>query len=425
MRNVAIAGVGALLLGGCLAPNTAYRNHVAGLVAKGNHPAAIAWTEENRLTKYGESNRVLYWLDLAALRHDVRQYDASDALLDQAELRMEELYTKSLSQAAGTVLVNDLTQDYAGEPHERALLHVLRALNYAYRARLDDAVVEARKVTSFLEQYGDRTGAGSYQSDAFAHLVAALLFEEAGRLDDARISRAAAEAAYGQYEVAYKLPPPRLGLAPRSADEGEVIVVHSNGLVPIRGSKKTSVPVGAAPTVAEQAAGKSGGGGSVAVAIPTIVQRSGFIKASTFSAAGRSAQSVVVEPIGAIMTRVLEEQMGMIKARAAARAGTKVGANAGAAAVSSATAGRGAAQLAGTAANAAVSFMNAVEEADTRCWSTLPAEIRMARLPLPEGKHDVAVQFENSFGTVISRTVLRGVEVRKGHRTWVHVRTAE
>ena len=411
----------ALLAAGCSTPNTAFRNHVGGLIADGNPAGAVAAIEEGRLTKYGEGNRVLYWLDLAAVRHDARQYDESDILFDRAEQRMEELYTRSLSKATGTVLVNDQTEDYAGEPHERALLHVFRALNSAFRGKVDEAVVEARKVTAFLEQYGERTGARTYRSDAFAHLVAAMLFEDAGRLDDARISRAAAEQAYGEYEAAYRVPAPRLGLAPRSDQEGEVILVHYNGLAPIRGSKKTSVAVGSKPTVREQAAGASSQA-SVAVAIPTIVERPRFVQRSTVFAGGRSAETVLVEPVAEIVTRVLDEQMGMIKARAAARTGTKVGAKAGAEAGVAAAGGNSNAVK--FFSKAGMSFLSAVEEADTRCWSTLPAQIRMARLTLPEGTHDLTVRFANGSGTEMGQTVVSGVEVRKGFRTWVHVRSA-
>jgi hypothetical protein len=421
-KNPAIAVALALLAAGCSTPNTAFRNHVGGMIAEGNPAGAVAAIEEGRLTKYGEGNRVLYWLDLAAVRHDARQYDESDILLDRAEQRMEELYTRSLSKATGTVLVNDATEDYAGEPHERALLHVFRALNFAFRNKLDEAVVEARKVTAFLEQYGERTGSRTYRSDAFAHLVAAMLFEEAGRLDDARISRAAAEQAYGEYEAAYHVPAPKLGLAPRSDQEGEVILVHYNGLAPIRGSKKTSVAVGSKPTVREQAAGASSSAPSVMVAIPTIVERPRFVQRSTVFAGGRSADTVLAEPVAEIVTRVLDEQMGMIKARAAARTGAKVGAKAGTEAGVAAAGGN--ANAVKFFSKAGMSLLSAVEEADTRCWSTLPAQIRLARLPLPEGTHDLTVRFANGSGTEMGETVVTGVEVRKGFRTWIHVRTA-
>jgi hypothetical protein len=407
----------------CAAPNTAYRNFVGERIAAGDRQGAIAAVEEGKQAKYGESNRVLFWLDLAALKQDARRYDESDALLDRAEQRMEELYTKSVSQAAGTVLVNDVTQDYDGEPHERALLHVYRALNWAFRGKLDEAVVEARKVTSFLEQYGEKTGARSYRSDGFAHLVSALLFEEVGRADDARISRAAAEQAYGQYEAAFKTPAPKLGFAPRSDGEGEVILLHYNGLVPIRGTKKTQVPVGARPTVREQAAGAASSAPSVAVAIPNLVQRARFIRASTVTAAGRSAETVVVEPVGEIVARVLDEQMDLIKARAAGRVGTKVATRAGTSAGAKAAGGN--ANAVNFLTKAGGSLMDATEEADTRCWSTLPAEIRMARIALPEGTHQLVVTFQNSRGSIMSQTTIADVEVRRGFRTWVHVRTAE
>jgi len=215
---------------------------------------------------------------------------------------------------------------------------------------------------------------------------------------------------------------PRLGLAPRSESEGEVILVHYNGLAPIRGSKKTAVEVGSKPTVAEQAAGASSSPPKVMVAIPNLVERVRAVRQSTLSAAGRSADTVVVEPISGIVGRVLDEQMGMIKARAAARTGAKVGAKAGTEAGVAAAGGN--ANAVNFFSKAGLSFLSAVEEADTRCWSTLPAEIRLARLPLPEGTHDLAVRFTDGQGTDLGTSVITGVEVRKGFRTWVHVRTA-
>jgi hypothetical protein len=114
--------------------------------------------------------------------------------------------------------------------------------------------------------------------------------------------------------------------------------------------------------------------------------------------------------------------MGMIKARAAARTGAKVGAKAGTEAGVAAAGGN--ANAVKFFSKAGMSLLSAVEEADTRCWSTLPAQIRLARLPLPEGTHDLTVRFANGSGTEMGETVVTGVEVRKGFRTWIHVRTA-
>ncbi len=416
LRLPAAASLAVLVLGACIPPSVAYREHVSSLVAERDWAGATQAIDEARDQKYGEKDRVLYWLDKGAVLHAARDYPRSDALLDKAELRIEELYTKSLSQAAGTVLVNDVTEDYAGEPHERALLYVLRALNHAYQQRVDDAVVEARKVTAFLEGYGERVQMKTYRDDGLAHLLSAMLFEDAGRYDDARISRDAAERAYGRYARDYQVPIPQFGLSPRAPGEGELVFLHYNGKVPLRGTKHTSVPVGRKQTVREMArSGDDEDQAQLPVALPTIVEQPYTIRGSSVGAAGRSAQTVVVEPVGAITVKALEDEFPAIKARAIARATAKGGAYA-------------AAESAGTSkavSGAGLSAAGAFEQADTRGWATLPAEIRMARLSLPAGVHDVTVDYRDASGAVAFTEVVRGVEVTAGHRTYVHVRTAK
>jgi uncharacterized protein len=415
----AAAAVAALAAAGCAPPSLAYRAHLSTLVEERKYPDAAAWIEEARETKYGSRDRVLYWLDKGAILHQARDYRGSDGLLDQAELRMEELYTKSLSQAVGTVLVNDATQDYAGEPHERALLYVFRALNYAYAQKVDDAVVEARKVTAFLEQQGERVGLKTYRDDGFAHYLCALLFEDQGRLDDARISRAAAERAYGRYEQAYRTRAPRFGLAPRRAGDGELVVLHYNGKIPLRESKRTSVPVGRKRTVREMAAaGSDEDSAEMAIAIPAIVEQPYAIRSSSVRVGALLARSVVVEPIAAIATKTLEDELPAMKARAASRAVAKGGAYGAAEGAASTS------KLASILAGAGLGAANAMEEADTRAWSTLPAEIRMARIVLPEGVHDVSVEYADAQGQPIGSERLGRVEIVRGFRTYVHVRTA-
>jgi hypothetical protein len=281
-------------------------------------------------------------------------------------------------------------------------------------------VVEARKVTAFLDQQGERVGLKTYRDDGFAHYLSALLFEDQGRFDDARISRAAAERAYAQYEQAYRTPAPRFGLAPRRAGDGELVLIHYNGKVPLRESKRTSVPVGHKRTVREMAAAGTDeeDTAELAIAIPAIVEQPYSIRASSVRVGTVAARSVVVEPIAAIATKTLEDELPAMKARAASRAVAKGGA------YGAAEGAAGTSKLASILANAGLGAANAMEQADTRAWSTLPAEIRMARVVLPEGKHDVYVDYADANGQPIGSERIGRVEIVRGFRTYVHVRTA-
>ena len=74
-------------------------------------------------------------------------------------------------------------------------------------------------------------------------------------------------------------------------------------------------------------------------------------------------------------------------------------------------------------ARAATPASAATEVADTRCWNTLPAQIRMARVRVPAGTQVVGVRYTNAAGAFTNAEKVT-VQVAAGHRTYVHVRTA-
>jgi hypothetical protein len=67
----------------------------------------------------------------------------------------------------------------------------------------------------------------------------------------------------------------------------------------------------------------------------------------------------------------------------------------------------------------------ASETADVRCWDTVPSQIRMARVKLPAGKHDVAVLFKDAAGVVVSTQTFSGVDIGDAKRTYLAYRTAQ
>ena len=109
------------LLAACGGPSGEMRKAVNGMIAARDFEGATARIKNEKQGSYGKKNQVLYYLDLGAVQHDAGQYKESDESLDKAERRMEELYTKSVSKAAGTLVLNDNTTEYAGERFERAV----------------------------------------------------------------------------------------------------------------------------------------------------------------------------------------------------------------------------------------------------------------------------------------------------------------
>ena len=143
----------------------------------------------------------------------------------------------------------------AGEPFERALTNVYRAFNWLLQGKIDEALVEARKAGIFLDEL-NRTleGKAKYKDDAFAQYLSALLYADAGKLDDARISMEKAMAAYGWYQSSYGSPTPHFEFPKedQKAPHGELVFVHFNGVAPIKISKTFQVAWGNALAIAKE-----------------------------------------------------------------------------------------------------------------------------------------------------------------------------
>ncbi len=432
-RRLLLASIAAAAATGCAGPSAAQKKQVNAFLAAAQYDQAVAQIDGAR-DDYGAHNAVLYALDKAAVLHVARRYQESDALLDDAEQRMDALYTRSISKAAGTFILNDNTEEYGGEVYERSLLHVLRALNHTFLLRLEDALVESRKVSSLLAEVADKYSRNpTYKDDAFAHYLAAMLFEDAGRADDARIARELSKASYDTYRAAFRTAPPRFGPVLTSDDQGELVVLHYNGVAPRKVSQTIQVAWNdalVAIRASKDAAGDSKAvdaalaasfSDAVTVAFPALVQDPYRIASSRVSVAGMSATTQVVEDIAAISHRALDDRIASIRARAIARAAVKFALAKATEEVVKRSAGSGWGMLAGMAARAGAA---ATEVADTRGWATLPAEIRMVRVPVPAGVHTVRIDHFDARGVPVGSDLLEGVEILSGKRTYVHVRTA-
>ncbi|MCW8957175.1 MAG: hypothetical protein OQL09_09855, partial [Gammaproteobacteria bacterium] len=91
--------------------------------------------------KRSEDDLVMANMNLGMLRRLVGDYKGSNEAFELAKKRIEELYTTSITQAAGTVIINDETMDFDGDPHEKVLVHLYKASNYLDMGMPDSARV--------------------------------------------------------------------------------------------------------------------------------------------------------------------------------------------------------------------------------------------------------------------------------------------
>ena len=444
--SAALAAVFALVLTGC-ASYTHVALEVRAPLARGEFAAA----ESLLVAKKPGGDGLPYLMELGLVQRYQGELDRSNQTFDTAELLVDDLYTKSISKAALSLLTNDEVIPYDGEMWERVLVNYYRALNYVELGQYEDALVECRKINHKLQVYTDASDRPpTYATDAFAQYLTALLYEADGHLDDAWISLRDADSAYVDYERAYGVPAPtslkrdllrlahQLGYADdeqrlrerwpdveapsmeQLLDSGEIIVVGAEGVVPakiqrdlvgpmlkhdVRDNQAVWAHKLADRAVVQPAYVETELEYLLHLAVPDYPARDpkesrGYALLSIDKA---SARSEPVEDLDAIARRGLQDRMGSILFKTILRALAKYAATEG-------VENKGG-DVAGAIANI---FAFVSEKADTRSWITLPRAVHLVRLVVPPGLHDVELACHSAGASDADVVTFEKVEVGAG-----------
>jgi hypothetical protein len=401
-----------LFLVSCAA-STQFYESVEQDISRGKYDSAIQGVRDNR-SAYGDKSSVLFNLDLGALYHYAGNPDSSNKYLFLAEREIDDLYTKSISLAAVSLLLNDNVLPYDGEDFERVLLNVFLALNYAEMDQPDEALVEARKVDLKLREYAKNyEGKNRYQEDAFVRYIAGALYESADEVNDAFISYRNAYETYKTYLKDYGTAAPSfllddlvrtaavlsfteeaerylaLGGKPfdtKSSRRGSILIVAYVGKGPIKQEIRPTVSI----------PDSAGTLHTFQIALPKFVPRFNGTRSYRIVARARTdstltvgAQTEVAENVTAIAAKALDDRLGLLYLKSGGRALLKF--LAAEKAKSELTKGSDdkAKNLLGSLAIDL--FVGATEQADLRTWRTLPAEFQLARLNLPPGEYTVTI----------------------------------
>jgi hypothetical protein len=465
-----------LVVSGCAISFTHYRE-VKEFISREDYLSAAKKVEESYQTEYGEKNSLLFFLDLGILYHLAGDYEKSNRYFSMAEQRVDELYTKSISKQTASFLTSDNVKPYEGENFEKTLINLFMALNYILAGKIEDAIVEARKVNHKLElynrEYGDKL---TYRDDAFVRYIMGMLYENNNEINDAFISYRKALYIYRYYQKTYGTLIPenlfrdcvRTGLALGFTDlldeikndfsgqfvvdknyesnEGEIVLLHLNGLAPYKIEKRLQVAFGNGIAYARTAevssdeqgdvnkafdiAGSIAGDVNISVAFPEYKVRKPVVVMSTMSIYGNvnEVKSIVSEDVTAIALKDLEDRLGRIMAKTIARAAVKyaIAYAAGQTAEDAAKkkmGGEGGAVVGWLAKKAFSATASATENADRRAWEILPAEFRLAQIRVKPGVYSIVVKFYNEYGSIVSQKVFDNVRVEKGKRTFLEVAT--
>jgi hypothetical protein len=399
-------------------------------LGSGRCELATRYVEESR-KDYLSNSRLLYMLDAGQVNLYCGRHGESNRHFQSAEELADDLWTKSITREAAAFLVSDYTTAYSGEDFERALIDLFSAVNYAALGELEDALVECRQLDVKLTEYNDKYDEKNvYKEDAFGRYLSGIIYEATGGMDDAYIDYFRAYKTYQDYYGDYGTPVPSLlvedlvraaeatgrmeevreelgrrrpeGISHEKARGlGRIVLVHLNGRAPEKAEDRVVIPTPRGP---------------ITMSFPRFVVRppgcrySELVAVSAFERA--SERTELVEDINRIAVKNLEDRKARVVAKTLARAVVKQAAIEGAARQFDDERLR---QLTRFGLN----IVNlAIEKADTRSWKTLPGEIYLTRVFVPEGRYDLRARL--CYGHEVP---LQTVEIKAGETKFVLLNT--
>ncbi|HET7922597.1 MAG TPA: hypothetical protein VFM15_07570 [Gammaproteobacteria bacterium] len=370
----------------------------------------------------GGRDEALYLLDKAMILRMQGDYAASVAAFGQAKHVMRYLEATSISENAAALTLTENLRSFQTALYGRLLVYVYQALNYLQMNDAGGARVEVRQIDDLLKRLYPVTDAAPHGGDAFARYFAGLVYEDAGDWSNAMIAYRKAYQAYRAEGVADAAMPRDLQVSlcrfadylgldqerdgyrsrfgvnawpPVSATDadGQVVFIFSNGLAP-RKLAATSV-------VQDPVSGHF-----FSISLPRLQVRRPLVAQAVLEIGGHRAVTVRVESVSANAERALNEQLPRLTAYEISR---NVARQALANKADNRQQGMGALlSLIGTA----------VDQADTRAWTTLPDNIQLARLRVPPGQYDLVVSLQGAGGGIIETRRFGNVIVRPGRMTF-------
>jgi len=421
---------------------------------RGDIAAADKILDENEKAGQGK-DRLLYFLQKGVVLQMLGRYEESNQFFEQAYLFTQDVQ-KNYTLEAFSLLSNPTILPYRGEDFEVVLIHYYKALNHLFLNRYEEAQVECRRLNIKLNQLNDRYGQrkNRYRRDAFVLNLMGIIFEASGDINNAFISyRNSYEAYTEDYGPHFGVAAPQqlkkdllrsaflngfaeeqaqyekeFGISYQHEEDspgGELVFFLHNGLSPVKSEWSINFFIvrgkGGVITFVNDEMGlsfpfpmeESGGATKlgdlklVRVAFPRYLERKPSFRHSELLVDGKKYPLEISQDINRIAFATLEDRMLRELATSLLRLAAKQAAEY---AVRKKSEGLG----------ALLSGVNAItEKTDTRNWQTLPYNIHYARIPLPEGTHELELQSQSLQGTRRFSKTLE-VVIDRGRTTFQH-----
>lgn len=243
-----------LIFIGCsnLRTRNAYKEELLTNIQNRNFQGSLQIIENNKDDCFPEKDRVLYHLYKGLILHYDKDFNASNFHLTKAEGAISELFTKSVSRAASSMLLNDNTLAYSGEDYEDIYINIFKALNYLNLNQEESAFVEIRKVNEKLnlledkyKKYAEKLNESDnnkieiqvesiqFNNSALARFLSMLLYRAENRFDDVRIDNRYIDEAFKLQAHIYNFSKPNLSdFTIVKSDKAKLSLISFTGLAP-------------------------------------------------------------------------------------------------------------------------------------------------------------------------------------------------
>jgi hypothetical protein len=381
--------------------------------------------------KYGMRDRVLYHLDRGMLYLYAGNCGSAIEYLTLAEKEMTELFTKSVTAQAASLVTSEYVLPYEGLDYEQLLINAFLALAYAGKRDIENALVEARKVQTKCDLLKQKHAKGQGTVDnGFARYISGILYESDRDWDNAYISYYTAVKAY-RVEAECPVPPAlksaaftlakntgreedvkeleeMFGNAPEESGvvgKSEIVAVSFIGDGPLLISKEFA-------TTSMDEDGKTW---HLKFAVPAFVRTAsavGGVEVFLPGAAGVSSETV--EDTRELCRRDLENRIGGILAKTTVRVLAKTIATQKLKKKMYTSGNPLANALIGATTNA---LADQLEHADTRVCRLFSGNVLLARVPVEPGEVEVTLGVRTARGSERMKT--QKVDVKAGEKRFL------
>lgn len=353
--------------------------------------------------------------------------DGKEALaqLGNAERSIEEAYTKSITKTASTYLVNDNTQDYAGEDYEDIYLNVFKTLEYVKAGDYENAMVEVRRADNKIKflsakydkaisdargeaqqrnkdlKYDVDTKPIRFTDSALARYLSMIFYRGQGNLDDAEIDRKKIAADFRDEAALYGFPLPSSLKDELQVPSGQarLNVVSFSGLSPVKQQNTTRIFIGHDKWIK--------------IAVPVLVIRpTAAVRAELVFDSGQVVPLEPLENISAVAAETFRLKASLIYIKTVIRAIVKTGAsvalNEGAEKAKSSDA----ASALNLLSLATQAYSELSEQADLRISHYFPARADVAGITLSPGVYSFSIRYLNASGRILQQRRYDQFEVK-------------